>query len=465
MKKKIAIALGAVAAGLLVLAMVVVAAVSRLRERWHEPAPEFPEGSAEANAAPEEGAAEGSSAGYLYGRVTTTDGAVHEGRLRFGGGGEEAFWGDSFNGFKPINRWAEALPADRMPKKRHKVDILGLEILQHDKPLPLGRVFVARFGDVARIETEGREVRVTIKSGTVFELDRFEAGDIDDDLRVWEAGGIVDLGTQEIGSIELLANPAKTPAPARLHGTVRTAHVDFTGFVEWDRDNGLASDVLRGSAAAGGGQNLRFDAIRSLARRKPRGLDVTLADGGTLQLSGHGGAGDFNRGLYVDDPRYGRVLVRWETFVRFDLSTPGEAGSGPTYGDYPPGSPLRGTVTTRDGRSFAGRLVFDLDESETTETLDADANGIDYMLPFGLVTSIALPGGETSGDGRARVTLRSGEALDLEMSGDLGEDNLGMLVFVEGAEKPEYASWRDIARIDLDPVPPIYPPVAGGSSS
>ena len=40
--------------------------------------------------------------GFLYGRITTTDGDTYEGRLRWGGD-EEAFWGDYFNGSKDEN--------------------------------------------------------------------------------------------------------------------------------------------------------------------------------------------------------------------------------------------------------------------------------------------------------------------------------------------------------------------------
>jgi hypothetical protein len=94
---------------------------------------------------------------------------------------------------------------------------------------------------------------------------------------------------------------------------------------------------------------------------------VTLLDGREIVLSGTAKVGG-NRGVYVDDPRYGRVLVSWDAFERVDFS-PG--GSGPAYGDFPPGRPLTGSVTTRAGRRLAGRLVYDLDESETTETLDA----------------------------------------------------------------------------------------------
>src|SRR4051794_21349358 len=47
--------------------------------------------------------------GFLYGRITTVDGATYEGRLRWGGD-EEAFWGDTFNGAKHANLWAAQVP-------------------------------------------------------------------------------------------------------------------------------------------------------------------------------------------------------------------------------------------------------------------------------------------------------------------------------------------------------------------
>ena len=47
------------------------------------------------------------------------------------------------------------------------------------------------------------------------------------------------------------------------------------------------------------------------------------------------------------------------------------AGACRTYDDFAPGRPLRGGVITRSGRRIAGRIVYDLDESETTDTLGA----------------------------------------------------------------------------------------------
>ena len=123
--------------------------------------------------------------------------------------------------------------------------------------------------------------------------------------------------------------------------------------------------------------------------------------------------------------------------------------------------PLSGAVTTRDGRRLAGRLVFDLDESETTETLDAPSQGVDYSIPFGLVASIVPPGREERGTQRARVTLQSGEELQLERTGDLGEGNAGMLIFAGGRQRPEYVPWTDIEQVDFARPPATYPPLGG----
>src|SRR4051794_6128382 len=131
--------------------------------------------------------------GFLYGRITTVDGATYEGRLRWGGD-QEAFWGDYFNGSKHENPWAAQVPPERLPKERRPIEIFGITIAHRESPIDLRRLFMARFGEIARIEARGREVRVTLKSGTVFDLDRFEASDFDDGVRVWDGRrGVVNL--------------------------------------------------------------------------------------------------------------------------------------------------------------------------------------------------------------------------------------------------------------------------------
>jgi hypothetical protein len=257
-------------------------------------------------------------------------------------------------------------------------------------------------------------------------------------------------GDRRIRTIELLPTPPLDAAPSRLHGTVRTRQGDFTGFVAWHRHGAIGPDELDGRTAEGEDElSLRFDTIRSIARRSRDSSLVTLRDGREIILSGTPEVGAGNRGIFVDDRRYGRVQISRDAFERVDFS-PG--GSGPAYGDFPPGRRLTGSVTTRAGRRLAGRLVYDLDETETTDTLDADDQGVHYTIPFGLIASIAP---------RGRVTLHGGEELQLERTGDLGERNAGLLVFVAGRERPEYVPWTDVEQVDLDRPPAMYPPLGG----
>ncbi len=78
---------------------------------------------------------------------------------------------------------------------------------------------------------------------------------------------------------------------------------------------------------------------------------------------------------------------------------------------------------------------------------------MDYTIPFGLIASI-VPGGRDERDPtRVRVTLHNGEKLWLERTGDLGEKNAGMLIFVDGRQRPEYVPWTDVEQVDLDRPP------------
>ncbi len=385
--------------------------------------------------------------GFLYGRVITDDGTIYEGRLRWGRD-EEASWGDYFNGLKDDNPWADHVSQEQLEKQGFPLTIFGFEFADWGSPIDLVRPFMARFGDIARIEAQGVfGSRVTLKSGTMFAINGMEANDFEDGVRVGDIGrGAVDLARRQIRSIEFLPTTLLSGAPTRLYGTVRTRQGDFTGFLQWDRQQGVGSDTLDGRTADEE-LSLRFDTLRSIARHSPDSALLTLLDGREIVLSGSREVGDGNRGIYVDDGRYGRVLISWNAFEHVDFS-PG--GSGPAYGDFPPGRPLTGSVTTLDGRRLVGRLVYDLDESETTDTLDAPSQGVDYTLPFGLVASIALPAHDETGARRAWVTLHSGEALELELAGDFGEGNAGLLVFVDGRQSPEYVLWKDVKGVAFD---------------
>jgi|WetSurMetagenome_2_1015567.scaffolds.fasta_scaffold113628_2 hypothetical protein len=392
--------------------------------------------------------------GFLYGRLIISDGTTYEGRLRWHSNGE-AFWGDYFNGFKDKNPWVAYVPPDQLKESR-PVKIFGLEIGHRERQKDQTRPFIARFGDIARFDANDNDLQVTLKSGTVFHLDRDDASDFSAGIRVWDnSRGVMDIKERRIRSIELLHSGQLDKVPTRLRGIVRTRQGDFTGFVQWNRKECIGPDTLDGRTATGA-LSVRFDAIRSIARRSNDSALVTMLDGRSIVLSDAREVGHENRGIYVDDSRYGRVLISWDAFERVDF-TPG--GSGPAYGDFPPGRPLQGTVITLAGRRFTGRLVYDLDESEVADTLDAPSQGLNYDIPFGMIASIVITDGEEPGAQRARVTLHSGEELQLERTGDLGPGNSGILIFVDGHGRPEYVRWTDVEQIGLDRPPAMYPPL------
>jgi hypothetical protein len=391
----------------------------------------------------------------LYGRVTTDDGATYEGRLRWGGN-QEALWGHYFNGFKQKNPWAADAGGDRLPRERRSARLFGME-LGWNARVNLGRPFMARFGDIARIEPHDRDIRITLKSGSTNDLDRYAADDLADGVRVWDKAGVVDIGEWHIRTIEFRSPDGPGGDTRLLHGTVRTRQNVFDGFIQWDQEHCVSTDDLAGRTTDGE-IKLRFDSIRSIARTSGARAEVTMLDGRVVVLPAARKTGQGDGRIYVDDDRYGRVLVSWDAFERVDF-TP--SAGGPAYTDFPTGKPLTGTVTTRSGRRLMGRLVYDLDESETTETLDAPADGVDYTIPLGLIASIAPSEPATAdarGTRRATVTLHSGEELRLESEGDLGDGNAGVLIYADSRQRPEYVSWTDVARIELDRPPEMYPP-------
>ena len=168
--------------------------------------------------------------GFLAGRVTT-DHAVYEGRLRWGGD-QEALWGNTFNGVKTGNPWVVPALSEVLPKERKSFQIFGIEIAGWTNPISLVRPFMARFGDIARIDLYSKDLRVTLKSGSVFHLYRNGADDMNDGVRVWDSRRLMNLEEWPIRSIEFLDSAGHGSSPSPLYGTIHTRRGDFTGSIE-----------------------------------------------------------------------------------------------------------------------------------------------------------------------------------------------------------------------------------------
>lgn len=378
------------------------------------------------------------AAGFLYARVTTEDERVLVGRLRWHD--EESFWGDFFDSTKRDRPYLDQVPREQRSQGK-PIKIFGLTVGMHydsdDE-----RMLKVRFGDIAKL-SPGDDDRATLllKNGTEIDIDG-GSNDVGATIRMWDdAGRETEIEWPRIKSIEFLASsPTLAPAARRLQGTVTTRAGEFRGFIQWDQHECLSSDKLDGESD-GQTRAIEMGAIRRIARDSPKSARVTLRDGTELVLEGTNDVNDENRGIFVDDARYGRVLVPWDAFDRLEFSDPG--GSGPAYGEFVAGRPLEGKVTERDGTVHAGRIVYDLDESESWEFLDGRARGVSYSIPLAGVRAIVPH------EGGSRVFLRSGEELDLEEEADVSLGNDGIAVVGEG-DRMAYVAWERVVRVEFD---------------
>ncbi|HVS12646.1 MAG TPA: hypothetical protein VMV46_01885 [Thermoanaerobaculia bacterium] len=379
--------------------------------------------------------------GFLYGKVTTTTDSTYTGILRWGD--EEAFWDDLFNSGKVELPYFQEFGPDE--RRGRTIQILGREFKVNWGDGASSRHFVVRFGDIDRIEVLGAgEAKIHLRGGEVTHV-KGMANDVSATVEVQDASlGTVKVPWRKIGTVQFLPTPSDVkPVGFRLAGTVHTSQGTFEGFVQWDKQECLSVDKLDGDDD-GVRVALDMGQIRSIERKGSRASVVTLRDGRTLTLSGTNDVNADNRGILVEDRRFGRVEVPWRAFERVDFRGAGPSGRG--YGEYGAWGALRGTVKDSSGSAYRGRLVFDLDEAYGWEMLDGNDDEIAYSIPFGMVARIEPRGTEAAG-----VTLRNGETLTLGGTQDVSDANDGILVFTSDKEdEGVHVPWDELESLELD---------------
>lgn len=312
--------------------------------------------------APAFDAPEYDTSGFIYGRVETRY-EVYEGRLRWD---EEAFWDQYLDSNKERTEFGHWVPSEHRMQKR-RISLFGSESTR-TRLRSQRRGFMARFGDIDRIEPHSRGwSTVTMKDGSRFELEG--GGDIWSRLRIQEPGEAeIRLAWERIRRIVFLPTPKDFPTTERrLHGKVFSRHGIFEGSVHWDKDECTSLDELDGDDRSGERRTIPMGEIREL-ENLGNTTRVVLASGEELELGGTNDVNRGHRGLWVDDPRFGRVLIPWRAFERLELVP--TSHSGPGYEDLAPGLPLAGVVLTREGQRHQGHVVWDVDEARTWEILN-----------------------------------------------------------------------------------------------
>jgi hypothetical protein len=377
--------------------------------------------------------------GLIYGKVVTESGREYTGFLRWGD--QEASWSDLFHSAKKNRPFLDDLDKDtrRKLRRRHEISFFKKWVIEVDDDGEFSRMFIARFGDIARIEPHGSgEATVFMKNGSEYEVEG-AADDVTSKIHVTDASmGKIELHWDRIDEIQFMPAPRDAdPGVWRLYGTVETENGDFEGFIQWDKQECLNIDKLDGDTRDGD-VSIEMGRIATIEKKGRRSSLVTLKDGREFDLHGSNDVNHENRGIMVEDERFGRVTIDWDPFERITFTDP--PGSGPGYDDFKSRGVLKGTVTDEDGDTYTGRIVIDLDESEGWEMLNGETDDMHYDIPLFRVATIE------PGRRECRVVIRGGYEINLEDGTDVTDDNAGILIFT-GSDKPVYIEWDDLARI------------------
>lgn len=385
----------------------------------------------------------------LYGRVVTASGDVLEGFIRWDK--NEGSWDDMLDGTKEIPeqnlRDAERLHGT-VPGVDHSFHILGLRISwSGDEEGHAEAAAGIRFGHLKSLTVlDDDRALLTLRSGREVELSRAST-DIGTRVRGIEVEdgrhGTRTLRWDDVDVIEFMPPPAGVePAAVRLYGTLEDRFGnEYTGWVAWDVDEILTTDVLDGSDPSGHKRKLAFGQIASIERASGSSARVTLNDGEEVVLSGSNDVNSSNRGIQISDPELGQVQVDWRAFgsLRFHA-----APAGRPYDRFDGGHRLHGTVVTRGGERITGDLRWDNDEEWSWEILNGSYHGVVYEVEFGQVRHARRQGAKG-----ATVTLTDGRVLELEESNDVTEDNKGLYVIPSGGET-KLVSWDDVREVTFD---------------
>ena len=415
------------------------------------------------------------NADRIWGRVHTTEGEVHTGFIRWDE--TAASWADILEARKELPEenyfaWLEAHDRERATRT---IELRGYRITWNevDPDFPMEILSGVRFGHLdSLVVIDGEHAELTLRSGTRLRLEPRggSRGNSSPDVHVAAPGEAeAEVEWEELERVVFsTAPPSAYPAARRLYGT--TVDRDgrrFTGYLAWDQDEILESDVLDGRETRRPSERqVRFGDIRSLTRTD-RGTRVELDTGGTLELEGSNDVDRGNRGLRIADSGLGVVVVPWEHLQALRFHGAGETGGGTggtsaARAGFDGGRLLAGTVVTREGEELQGRLRWDADEAGSWDILNGEADGIEYEIEFGFVRRIE-PGEEEDG---ATVTLADGRTLELGGPRDVSSDNKGVMVESpedsgtrDGRQGWRLVPWDDIREARFDP----GPAVPGGS--
>lgn len=397
-------------------------------------------------------AAAAASAGTdrIYGKITTVDGDTYKGLIRWDR--NEASWVDQLDGTKELSRSEirklKRDRKDRDSRRSSRVRIFGIEVGENgwDWSGDFSSESSIRFGHIKMILADRDDnIVVILKSGDTIE---FSGGSTDfgpgmrELIIEDEREGETELTWEDIEEVELMSTPANAQSELgeRMYGTLTTRRgEEFTGFVTWDTDECLSDDVLDGEEK-GKSRKIKLGRMASIERYSSSGAEITLTSGETIVLKGTNDVDNSNRGISIQDPALGEVVVDWNEFDKLIFKP---APGSPRYEDFSGGKLLHGTVQTEDGETYTGDIRWDADETFSWETLNGETRDVRFRIEFSMIKSIKRDSFRES-----QVTLWDGRTLDLRGSNDVDESNKGIIVSQPG-KKDVVVDWEDFKSLEF----------------
>ncbi|MCK4657132.1 MAG: hypothetical protein KAT85_08850, partial [candidate division Zixibacteria bacterium] len=214
------------------------------------------------------------------------------------------------------------------------------------------------------------------------------------------------------------------------------------GWIEWDRDEVMTTDILDGDEGRRKNRKIKFGKIKSLERRSSSSCIVTLKSGKEMKLSGTNDVNSENRGIRVKDPALGRIDVEWNDFDIVEFM-PVPRDKLPKYDSFDGGRKIMGTVFTEDGEKFEGEIIWDNDEEYTWEHLNGDFHDLGVVIEFANIKLI-----ERHSRRGAVITTRAGRNILLKGSNDVNSENNGIIVKLDDGDEVEI-DWYDFEKAEF----------------
>jgi hypothetical protein len=386
------------------------------------------------------------NSGRIYGKLTTVDGDVFEGLIRWDK--NEGSWVDILNGNRELPRSSRRRYRKKYGERKKKITILGIPI-RYSKSYSYSSGSAQsgiRFGHIEMLEViDDDAVLLTLKSGETVEFENYST-DIGESIRELviedRDEGEIEFDWDDLDRIEFMQADTgpESNFGDRLYGTLTTRRGDeFTGWVCWDVDELFTRDILDGKEKRRK-RKIDFGKIESIERRNSNSAVVTLKNGDEFRLRGTNDVDDSNRGIIISDEGFGQVVVEWDEFDRLDFKEPKHAVR---YDDFDGGHRLEGTVYTEDGERYKGTIRWDDDEEYTWEILDGNHDDNEYDIEFTYIREIKRKGHRSS-----VVTIWDGRSFKLRGSNDVDDDNKGIYITLDNGDEVE-VEWDEFDRVEF----------------